>query len=256
MPIESTAKVFNALYPEELLEGYKAGERNFAKINLLREELEHILGPTASTDLVEPMYTWLDKCNPLWADFHNPIDRRFEWDAYGAFIPVEYDDLLPDRNLSGANLSNVNLEGSYLYPVDFSDANLNRANLRNAILLNVNLSGADLSYADLRHAIVWDGNLQGANLYMARLERCILNECDLREADLRRAKLRKANMTGVDLRKANLSKAHFDETALNGATLQDIDFHDVDLNSVYVTGVTINASQQLEFLKALRVDLH
>lgn len=254
MPIESTAKVFNALYPDEFLERCKAGERDFAKINLLREELEHILGPTANTLLVEPVYTWLDKYNPLLADFHNPIARRFEWGAYGAFIPVEYDDLLPEKDLSGADLSNINLEGSYLYPVNFSDANLHRASLRNAVLYDVNLSGADLSYADLRRARVC-GSLQGANLYMARLERCILNGCDLQGADLRRTRLRKADLAGADLRKADLRKAHFGETVLNEANLQGVDFHDVKLDSVFIAGATIDASQQAEFLEALRVHL-
>lgn len=254
MSSEKTAEFFNALYLNELLERYRGGERDFARTNLLREELEHILGPIVNTLLFEPVYAWLRKVNPLWTDFHNPIDRRFEWDTYGAFIPIEYDGLLPDRDVSGVDLSDINLEGSYLYPVNFSGTNLQRANLRNAILHSVNLEGANLSYADLRRARVY-GNLQGANLYMARLEGCVLNRCNLQRADLRRAKLRKTRMANADLRKANLDKAHFSETMLNGANLQEVDFCNVELDSVFVAGAIIDASQQLEFLKALQVRL-
>jgi uncharacterized protein YjbI with pentapeptide repeats len=254
MSTESTAKVFNALYPEELLERYNAGERDFPRINLLRAELERILGPTTNTTLGEAEWTRAGGFNPLWDDFHNPLNRRFEWDDYGAFVPIECDDILPDRDLSKANLTGINLEGSYLYPVNFSGANLHRANLRNAILHSVNLSGADLSYADLRRARV-RGDLQSANLYMAKLERCTLKGCDLRGADLRRAKLQETNLANTDLRTANLSKAHFGRTMLNGARLQEVDFCDVNLDSVYVTGVTIDSSKWSEFLKALCIHL-
>jgi len=214
MPIEKTATVFNALYPEELLERYSSGERNFLRINLFRQELEHILGSTTDTDIITPSYTWLEKFNLLWSDFHNPIHQRFEWDSYGAFIPTEYDDLLDTNNLSSANLSGINFEGSYLYRTNFSHANLSHAILRNTILLDVNFQDADLKHADLRHSIV-TGNLQGAvNLYMARLDQCSLNGCNLRDANLKRAKLRKASFSGADLRNADLSNAHFDRTVL------------------------------------------
>ncbi len=256
MPSETTKKVFNALYPEELLERYSAGERNFARINLLRKELEHILGPTADTDLIKPAYKWLDKFNILWADYRNPLPlgSRFEWDRYGSFIPVELDDSLPERNLSNANLSGINLEGSYLYPVNFCNANLAHANLRNTILHDVNLQGADLSHTDLRRSVV-RGNLQGVNLSMARLEGCDLSGCNLQGANLQRTKLQKANLAGADMRQANLSKAHFERTVLNEAKLQGVDFKDVTLNSVYVTGVTLTISQQSDFLQSLRVRL-
>lgn len=250
--MENTAKFFNALYPQELLKRFEAGERDFTKINLLRKELEHILGQTVSTVLFKPANSRLNKYNLLWADFHNPIERQFEWDNFGAFIPVEYHDLLPKKDLSGVNFININLSGSYLFPVNFSGSNLHRANFRNAVLHDVDFSGADLSYADLRGAMVY-GNLQGANLYMAKLERCTLNGCDLRGTNLRQAKLQKANLVGADLRKADLRKAHFDKTVLNGANLKNVDFYDVKLDNVFIAGAIIDRAQQSELLKALSI---
>ena len=253
MPIEKTSTLFNALYPEELLERYSAGERNFLRSNLFRKELEHILGVTTDTSIITPAYTWLEKFNLLWADFHDPIHRRFEWDTYGAFIPIEYDDLL-DTNLSGLDLSEINFQGSYLYRTNFSNTNLSHAVLRNTILLDVNFQGADLSHADLRDSIV-TGNLQSVNLYMARLDHCTMNECNLQGANLKRAKLRKTSFAGADLRNADLSNAHFERTILNRAKLQGVDFKKVKLNNVYVTGIALTKSQQLEFLESLEVHL-
>ena len=67
-------------------------------------------------------------------------------------------------NLSGTNLSEANLIGAYLSDANLSDtsligANLRGANLRGADLSDANLRGADLSYANLRSA-----SLIGANL--------------------------------------------------------------------------------------------
>jgi uncharacterized protein YjbI with pentapeptide repeats len=260
MSLETTSKVFNALYPEELLERYNAGERNFAKINLLRRELESILGETVDTALIEPGYKRLENFNELWSDFYNPVpsflpgSRRFEWDSYGRFIPKELDDLVSERDLSNVNLSNIALKGSYLYPINFSKTNLSRADLRNVILLDVNLQGANLSHADLRDAVI-RGNLSDVTLDMARLERCSLGWCDLQGANLKRAKLQKADLTGANLRQADLSKAHFKDTVLNGTNLLGVDFKDVTLTNVYVTGVTLAASQESDFIKSLQIHL-
>jgi uncharacterized protein YjbI with pentapeptide repeats len=258
MKVEDVASSYNALYPEELIERYNAGERDFARINLLRTELEHILGSRTYNTLIEYVSpSLLKRFNPLWADYRTPGAnefRIFEWDSYGRFIPVEYNDLLPPRDLSGADLSGINLEGSYLYPVDLSNANLTGANLRNAILIDADLKGADLSRADLRRSLL-EADLRDANLYMARLERAALCGSDMRGANLKRAKLKKANLSSTDLRGANLSKAHFDQTGLNWVNLQGVNLEDVELHNVFIRGVTIDASQQSNFLTALGIHL-
>lgn len=247
----TVADEFRALTPAEFLSRYAEGERDFRRINLLRAELELIAAgrrapPRASANLAE-------RHNPLWADYRNVIDREFEWDAFGHFIPIELDEL-PPRDLASAVLSDARLDGSYLYPVDLRGADLRRVSLRNAILLDVDLRGADLSYADLRWATV-RGNLADANLYMARLQRCSLAGCDLSGANLGRAKLRRSSLASSNLRGARLRYAHFDETILNGADLRGVDLVDVTFESVYLTGVTLDSSQQTDFLRSLRVAL-
>jgi uncharacterized protein YjbI with pentapeptide repeats len=252
MRTKPTAQVLSALSPEELRSRYAAGERNFPRINLLRTELEKILGLEVQLDLIEPMYTWLRHYNPLWADFHHTFEQRFEWDSYGSFIPIELDDMPSTRDLSGVDFKEINLEGSYLYPVDLSSSNLHRAKLQRAILHDVDLSHADLSYADLRRTEI-SGSLRGANLYMARLDRAKLLRCDLRDTNLKRSKLKKADFTGADLRNADLAYAHFDHTILTRSRMKGVDFQHVALHDCHVNSIKIDASQRTGLLKALGI---
>jgi hypothetical protein len=86
---------------------------------------------------------------------------------------------LSDADLSGANLSAVDLRRADLILADFHGANLSGANL----------SEADLSMADLR----------GANLSGANLSRANLSEADLSGADLARARVGSTFFVGIDL---------------------------------------------------------
>lgn len=90
-----TNEYFKALYPDELVTRYRAGERDFKGINLLRAELETIVGPT-----VVPFDSWYfppsatsggttnTRSCPLWADRFD-VEGRFEWDLGGRFCPAE-----------------------------------------------------------------------------------------------------------------------------------------------------------------------
>jgi hypothetical protein len=100
-------------------------------------------------------------------------------------------DIAPIIDLSGADLSDANLEDVRLIDADLRGANLSRANLHGAILhlaalRNANLNDADLTGADPEGAILrginlgdadWDSNLEGANL----------SNADLTDADLSNA---------------------------------------------------------------------
>lgn len=125
MPRTDVAVRFKALYPEELVERYRDGERDFTGINLLREELERIFRvrgrlPTPEDWQSEAYETprWFMRgftaaVNPLWADYRQ-FEPQFEWDYYGSFIPIELDDI-PTKDLSNLDLSGINLRGAYLY---------------------------------------------------------------------------------------------------------------------------------------------
>jgi len=102
-----------------------------------------------------------------------------------------------EANLSGADLSDLNLSDAYLSGADLSDANLSDANLSDAFLPDAFLREANLSNADLDDAGLKDANLRGANLSGA----------GLKDANLRGANLSGADLSGADLSSANLSYA-------------------------------------------------
>jgi uncharacterized protein YjbI with pentapeptide repeats len=80
-------------------------------------------------------------------------------------------------DLSGANLREVDLDGTYMFGIFLTNADLSRANLTAADLSRVNLEGANLTEADLSNA-----DLEGANLRNACLTGANLSNANLAEA--------------------------------------------------------------------------
>ncbi|HOW86439.1 MAG TPA: pentapeptide repeat-containing protein [Candidatus Aminicenantes bacterium] len=134
---------------------------------------------------------------------------------------------LSGARLSGANLSGANLSRAKLFRADLSLADLSRANLFKANLSQADLGGANLNRADLSSAFLIRANLSGASL----LESC-LKEANLGQASLFRSQMAKAilrltsffksdltgaDLSGTDLRGANFQEAVLEETCLRGA---------------------------------------
>ncbi|MCL0057507.1 pentapeptide repeat-containing protein [Dehalococcoidales bacterium] len=251
--IQAVIRSYKALYPDELVERYKKGERDFRGINLFRTELEKIFVDRFAAGQYIELPAASEDFNPLWNDYRWSFESEFEWDAWGHFIPVEFDDLLPMRDLSHVDLRGIDLSGSYLYRVKFEGANLSDAVIRKAQVFDCEWAGVDLNHADLRRTWFRDVDMVNANLYMSRLNRTRFSSCHLNGADLRRAKLRKAWLVWSDLTNAKLAKAHFDQTWLCGSNLSGVDFNDVDLLNTTVYEVTLANGQQEDFMKALRI---
>ncbi len=87
-------------------------------------------------------------------------------------------------DLSGADLTGVNLAYAELPKADLSHANLAGVQLGQANLSGANLSGADLTGAKLNMANLKEANLSGARLPEARLYRAELDGANLSGADL------------------------------------------------------------------------
>jgi uncharacterized protein YjbI with pentapeptide repeats len=128
------------------------------------------------------------------------IERWNEWRR-------DHPRIAPD--LSGADLSGMNLNKAHLRGAD-----LNKADLSNACLIGANLRGA---------------SLKGANLSGARIREANLNGADLSGANLTKANLRALNLTRVNLSGADLSKAQLKEVCLIGANLRRADLSGSDL---------------------------
>jgi uncharacterized protein YjbI with pentapeptide repeats len=123
------------------------------------------------------------------------------------------------KDLSGANLSQANLEA---------------ADLRGVCLSRANLRGADFLAADLRR-----GNLSEANLSEANLAGTFLNEANLSRADLSGADLSRAHLSGADFTKANLSRADLG-TALSGANLSKTNLSGTKLGRANFSGANLS----------------
>ncbi len=261
MKAMKTNEYFKALYPDELVARYRAGERDFQGINLLRAELEAILGPT-----VIPFDTWYVPPSPsveettrgpfcpLWAD-HFDVEPRFEWDVSGRFCPSALGDLPETKILTGVDLRGIDVSYAYLYPVDLCGADLTGAILKRTTIVHGRFAGANFSRSDLRDASLSQADLTGVNFYMARLDRCVLTGAILRRASLVRAKLLKTALSGADLTGASIRHARFGGTSLFGARLNDVDLGDCDLSTCCVGELRISLSQRDQLLQALRITL-
>ncbi|HBB32424.1 MAG TPA: serine/threonine protein kinase [Cyanobacteria bacterium UBA8803] len=103
------------------------------------------------------------------------------------------------QDLSGLELSKVDLSGGIFYQ---------------AKLAKTNFQGSDLSNADFGQASLNRANLRDANLGRAYLSNADLEGADLRGADLSFAYLNNANLRGANLCGANLSNAKITEEQL------------------------------------------
>jgi hypothetical protein len=105
----------------------------------------------------------------------------FDFCRRGAFGEVSGADL-SDWNLEEANLSGWNLVDTNLTGANLTGANLTGADLLGACLVEANLTGANLEGASLWYASLTGANLTGANLTGADLEGACLKGADLTRA--------------------------------------------------------------------------
>jgi uncharacterized protein YjbI with pentapeptide repeats len=167
----------------------------------------------------------IDLISPCFIDHMSDHEDKIPHDD-----TISREDIGPDSDLPGANLSLADLSGADLENVDLSGANLSNADLSEANLGGANLSDANLSGADLSEAGLVVANLSNANLYRANLSGVNFSF---------------ANLSGANLYHANLAEANFDhanlsETDLGGADLSDADLRDADLSKADLSGADLS----------------
>ena len=143
------------------------------------------------------------------------------------------------ENRKMVNLENAELSGFDLTEIDLGISNLKHArllgaDLTRAYLANSNAEGIQLRGACLTWATLYDSSLEGADLRDATLLGANLGNSDLRGADLRGANLSESNLSEADLSEANLQGACLKEANLTRANLSDTDLSGIDL-----TGATL-----------------
>ena len=253
--VQAVVRAYNALYPEELIERYKEGQRDFRGINLFRAELEQIATQRFAEGHVVVLPDVSTEFNPLWDDYRsiNWDGNNFYWDDYGYFTPEELDDIPPMRDLSNADLEGIDLSGSYLYRVNLENANLSNAIIRKAQVYDSEWNGVDLNHSDLRRTWFEEVEMRNANLYMSRLNRSRLIDCDLQDSKLGRAKLQKTQLLNCNLSGVEFARAHFDLTDLTNSNLSNLDFFQVDFKNSIFYNIMLTKNQQMDFLKAIHV---
>lgn len=112
-------------------------------------------------------------------------------------------------DLSGADLTQLNL----------AKANLRESNLKGANLTQVNLTNADLTGANLEAAVLNSANLSGASLTGANLKSASLENADLSFAGLISANLEAANLKNAKLQFTNFRGAYFRLTTMSAGTV-------------------------------------
>ena len=149
---------------------------------------------------------------------------------------------LEGRDLTGADLSRMelkgaNFRGALLERVDFTGADLSGADFTGAVLARAELSGANLSGT----------NFTGANLGLARLVGAKMEKPgDFTRAVLFRADLSKASLRGVRLDGVDLSEVVVKGTDLGAAVGRELTLLRTDLSGLKLAGADLSKSTFLE----------
>jgi len=133
-------------------------------------------------------------------------------------------NIKPD--LSGGDLSGLNMIGANLDDVNFASTDL-----RGAVMINCTARHADFEHANLEKA-----KLQGADFTSANFTRASLRDCNatgtvFKNAILMEADLTGANCTAAHFENANLLNAFFYNAQVKGANFEGTNIHEANLYS-------------------------
>lgn len=161
-----------------------------------------------------------------------------------AFVPAP-GDLKPDANLTGADLSMMQLEDVDLQGADLSKAKMHRTNMMGALLNEANLNGADMTHANMRRA-----ELAETDMAQARLDNADLRGAKLTGAALTDASMVKTNVAGVNFYGADLTGADMREAILFGVDLRDsnlenVDFRGADMRDANLANADLTQAKNL-----------
>jgi uncharacterized protein YjbI with pentapeptide repeats len=138
--------------------------------------------------------------------------------------------------LQSSDLVRIDEEGNRPPVISFA-----RANLSGMDLSNVDLRAADLSRTILENVDFSGAGLAGANLSWAWLEGATFFETGLADANLSEANLSGVDLSGesVGLGRANLSGARLNNADLSEAVLYAVNLSDADLEGADLSGTVL-----------------
>jgi uncharacterized protein YjbI with pentapeptide repeats len=142
---------------------------------------------------------------------------------------------LSGQDLTGADLSHLNLDGYTFFHANLASARLYRASLKEATFAHANLSGADL------HAVVANlADFSDANLTNAHLSEGQFLHASFRRAQMQRSNVSAANLTGADLNRADLTEAKAVRTMARWAIISGADLSRSVWSSANLTGADLS----------------
>lgn len=149
--------------------------------------------------------------------------------------------VLPEIDLTGADLSQMDLRG-----LNLAGAWLESANLSGSNLSGCDLSGAVLAHADLRACMLVDAKLAGANLGRAQMAGAVLDRADLTGAMLMHTAMANCHVRHACLKGVNLLHTSWGEVDATGADFAGVTFYRLDLRGLCLVEACLSGAQFVE----------
>ena len=167
---------------------------------------------------------------------------------------------LTGAELSGLDLSGADFTHAWLESANLSGAILQGCCFEGAVLAHADLTGADLTAARLAHANLGRATLKTTRLVKADLTGAVLNDTALAQTDLRGACITNVQLIGATFGLADWRSVHGAGVTFHKAQLKDMVFHRCQLKQPVflecdLTGADFAASEleQPTFLKCTAV---
>lgn len=223
--------------------------------------LPHVEAQLADPSLTERLARLREQLVDAYVEFGHhfpepsaPEEERRQQLRHELLIALDAGESVAERDLTGADLSELDLSGrdlrgAFLERADLRGAKLNGANLERAVLVRACLDGASLRDAHLSGTNFGNASLVGTDCSGATMTDAVLEQ-----ADLSKAIFRGAELVGAALRGTQLDQTRFDDADLSGARFIDTDllgmvapgakleratFIQVDLSGVDLSGASI-----------------
>ena len=208
---------------KELIERYKAGERDFSGVNLSGIDFDE-LNPSYDN------FTYLSGANLSEADLSKALYNPETIFPPNTDLSEAY-CICPGSNLRNSDFQYVNLDDADLRGADLTDANFNAANLKRANLSNTNFKNANLSYAN-----VIKSNLREANFNRVNLGRTVIEKCDCTGAIFTAVPDFQTSLYDNDFTNADFSQSSLDSSHFQGSTLDNTKWEKANLINASIFG--------------------
>lgn len=147
----------------------------------------------------------------------------------------------PDIDLTGADLSGLDLRG-----VDFSGAWLESTNFQNSNVSGAVFAAAVLAHADLRGAMAIGTNFAYANLGRARLTHGVFDQANFTGAILSHCSLAQTQFRRATLQGTQLFETVWGVADWSGVQASGLVLHNLDLSGLVLTEADLSGTSFLE----------